>query len=261
MLYWQRQYASPCGRSTAGPCAGNGGNAVVSVPVKSLVAVVTRTHYGQSGMHERNRAPAREACVRGAEVRLQAELTARRREISTSSSGRTYQAADSVSPGLFAGSGVSSTSRHGIVQLHVPAARRGRRRPARGLVAFTPYSNITSPCCAAFGMRWIELTAATARGSRPTLRGYDLGAGSLRAVNYALGPEFPRRHVHGSERNRHLFLLAGIDDSLLLDSRCAGHHCEDGRAGACTGWGAATGCARRSRSSTQSLAGVWVHVE
>ena len=32
--------------------SGNGGNAVVSVPLKSMVVVVTRTRYNQKGMHE-----------------------------------------------------------------------------------------------------------------------------------------------------------------------------------------------------------------
>jgi CubicO group peptidase (beta-lactamase class C family) len=52
MLYWQRQYHSPCGAINAWYMSGNGGNAVVSLPLKSLVAVVTRTHYNQKGMHE-----------------------------------------------------------------------------------------------------------------------------------------------------------------------------------------------------------------
>ena len=52
MLYWQRQYASGCGAVNGWYMSGNGGNAVVSVPLRSLVAVVTRTHYNQKGMHE-----------------------------------------------------------------------------------------------------------------------------------------------------------------------------------------------------------------
>jgi CubicO group peptidase (beta-lactamase class C family) len=52
MLYWQRPYHSPCGDIGGWYMSGNGGNAVVSVPLKSLVAVVTRTHYNQKGMHE-----------------------------------------------------------------------------------------------------------------------------------------------------------------------------------------------------------------
>jgi CubicO group peptidase (beta-lactamase class C family) len=52
MLYWQRQYHSPCGDLGGWYMSGNGGNAVVSVPLKSLVVVVTRTHYNHKGMHE-----------------------------------------------------------------------------------------------------------------------------------------------------------------------------------------------------------------
>jgi CubicO group peptidase (beta-lactamase class C family) len=52
MLYWQRQYHSSCGAINGWYMSGNGGNAIVSAPLKSLVAVVTRTHYNQQGMHE-----------------------------------------------------------------------------------------------------------------------------------------------------------------------------------------------------------------
>jgi CubicO group peptidase (beta-lactamase class C family) len=52
MLYWQRQYHSTCGDLNGWYMSGNGGNAVVSLPLKSLVAVVTRAHYNQKGMHE-----------------------------------------------------------------------------------------------------------------------------------------------------------------------------------------------------------------
>jgi len=52
MLYWQRPYHSPCGDVGGWYMSGNGGNVVVSVPLKSLVAVVTRTHYNQKGMHD-----------------------------------------------------------------------------------------------------------------------------------------------------------------------------------------------------------------
>jgi CubicO group peptidase (beta-lactamase class C family) len=55
MLYWQRQYKSPCGTINGWYMSGNGGNVVVSVPLRSLVAVVTRTHYNQKGMHEQTR--------------------------------------------------------------------------------------------------------------------------------------------------------------------------------------------------------------
>jgi CubicO group peptidase (beta-lactamase class C family) len=52
MLYWQRQYQSACGSVSGWYMSGNGGNAIVSVPLKSMVVVVTRTHYNQRGMHE-----------------------------------------------------------------------------------------------------------------------------------------------------------------------------------------------------------------
>lgn len=52
MLLWQRQFASPCGRINGWYMSGNGGNAVVIVPLKKIVAVVTRTHYNQRGMHD-----------------------------------------------------------------------------------------------------------------------------------------------------------------------------------------------------------------
>jgi CubicO group peptidase (beta-lactamase class C family) len=52
MLYWQRQYTSPCGTLNGWYMSGNGGNAVMTVPLRSLVAVVTRTHYNQEDMHE-----------------------------------------------------------------------------------------------------------------------------------------------------------------------------------------------------------------
>jgi len=52
MLLWQRQYSSPCGTVNGWYMSGNGGNVVLSVPLKSLVAVVTRTHYNKRGMHD-----------------------------------------------------------------------------------------------------------------------------------------------------------------------------------------------------------------
>jgi CubicO group peptidase (beta-lactamase class C family) len=52
MLLWQRQYATPCGAVNGWYMSGNGGNVVLNVPLKSLVAVVTRTHYNQRGMHD-----------------------------------------------------------------------------------------------------------------------------------------------------------------------------------------------------------------
>ncbi len=51
-LFWQREYSSPCGRLTGWYMSGNGGNVVLYVPAKALVAVVTRRHYNQPGMHQ-----------------------------------------------------------------------------------------------------------------------------------------------------------------------------------------------------------------
>jgi CubicO group peptidase (beta-lactamase class C family) len=51
-LYWHREYHSPCGRVAAWYMSGNGGNHIVYVPSQSLVAVVTRRHYNQRGMHQ-----------------------------------------------------------------------------------------------------------------------------------------------------------------------------------------------------------------
>ncbi|HET9863833.1 MAG TPA: serine hydrolase [Steroidobacteraceae bacterium] len=52
VLYWQRQFTSPCGTLNGWYMAGNGGTVVMTVPLRSLVAVVTRTHYDQKDMHE-----------------------------------------------------------------------------------------------------------------------------------------------------------------------------------------------------------------
>ena len=52
MLTWQREYRSPCGAVNAWSMSGNGGNAVVSVPLKRMVVVVTRTRYSTPGMHD-----------------------------------------------------------------------------------------------------------------------------------------------------------------------------------------------------------------
>lgn len=51
LLYWQREYRSPCGKLVGWYMSGNGGNVVVHVPSHSLVAVVTRQHYNQRDMH------------------------------------------------------------------------------------------------------------------------------------------------------------------------------------------------------------------
>jgi CubicO group peptidase (beta-lactamase class C family) len=47
MLYWQREYDSPCAKINAWYMSGDGGNAIVTVPLKSLAVVVTRTHFAQ----------------------------------------------------------------------------------------------------------------------------------------------------------------------------------------------------------------------
>jgi CubicO group peptidase (beta-lactamase class C family) len=52
LLFWQREYASPCGRLAGWYMSGNGGNVVVDIPSQALVAVVTRRHYNQRGMHQ-----------------------------------------------------------------------------------------------------------------------------------------------------------------------------------------------------------------
>ncbi len=52
MLTWQREYRSPCGIISGWSMSGNGGNVVVNVPLKNLVAVVTRTRYNTRGMHD-----------------------------------------------------------------------------------------------------------------------------------------------------------------------------------------------------------------
>lgn len=50
-LYWQRQYRSPCGQLTGWFMSGNGGNVVVHVAERGIVAAVTRTHYNNRDMH------------------------------------------------------------------------------------------------------------------------------------------------------------------------------------------------------------------
>lgn len=52
MFYWQREYDSPCGKINGWYMSGNGGNAIVTIPLKSMAVVVTRTHYNQPGMHQ-----------------------------------------------------------------------------------------------------------------------------------------------------------------------------------------------------------------
>jgi CubicO group peptidase (beta-lactamase class C family) len=52
LLFWQREYRSPCGRLPGWYMSGNGGNVVVNIPDQGLVAVVTRRHYNERGMHQ-----------------------------------------------------------------------------------------------------------------------------------------------------------------------------------------------------------------
>ncbi len=54
-LFWRRDFRTPCGTVGGWYMSGNGGNAVVQAPDDNLVAVVTRRHYGQSGMHQQTR--------------------------------------------------------------------------------------------------------------------------------------------------------------------------------------------------------------
>lgn len=50
-LFWRRDYELRCGRVSAWMMSGNGGNHVIVLPTLDAVAVVTRTHYNQRGMH------------------------------------------------------------------------------------------------------------------------------------------------------------------------------------------------------------------
>jgi CubicO group peptidase (beta-lactamase class C family) len=50
-LFWRRDYELRCGRVSAWIMSGNGGNHVLAMPTLDAVAVVTRTHYNQRGMH------------------------------------------------------------------------------------------------------------------------------------------------------------------------------------------------------------------
>jgi CubicO group peptidase (beta-lactamase class C family) len=50
-LFWGRTYATPCGRVEGWYMSGNGGNHVLALPERDAVAVVTRVHYNQRGMH------------------------------------------------------------------------------------------------------------------------------------------------------------------------------------------------------------------
>jgi CubicO group peptidase (beta-lactamase class C family) len=51
-LFWRRDYATACGRSSGWFMSGNGGNAIVMVPDLHAVVVVTRVNYNSKGMHQ-----------------------------------------------------------------------------------------------------------------------------------------------------------------------------------------------------------------
>jgi len=51
-LFWQRDYATPCGRRSGWYMAGNGGNTVVLLGDLRTAIVVTRTNYNARGMHQ-----------------------------------------------------------------------------------------------------------------------------------------------------------------------------------------------------------------
>jgi CubicO group peptidase (beta-lactamase class C family) len=51
-LFWQRDYATPCGRRSGWNMAGNGGNTVVLLRDLRTAIVVTRTNYNSRGMHQ-----------------------------------------------------------------------------------------------------------------------------------------------------------------------------------------------------------------
>ncbi len=51
-LFWQREYATPCGRVSGWYMAGNGGNAIVVLEPLHAAIVVTRTNYNARGMHQ-----------------------------------------------------------------------------------------------------------------------------------------------------------------------------------------------------------------
>jgi CubicO group peptidase (beta-lactamase class C family) len=53
-LFWRRDYTLSCGRFSGWMMSGNGGNHVVMLPALDAVAVVTRTHYNQRGMHDQS---------------------------------------------------------------------------------------------------------------------------------------------------------------------------------------------------------------
>jgi hypothetical protein len=51
-LFWQREYATPCGRLSGWYMAGNGGNAIVALEPLHAAIIVTRTNYNARGMHQ-----------------------------------------------------------------------------------------------------------------------------------------------------------------------------------------------------------------
>ncbi|MCE4536270.1 beta-lactamase family protein [Pelomonas sp. P7] len=53
-LFWRRDYSLSCGRFSGWMMSGNGGNHVLMLPALDAVAVVTRTHYNQRGMHQQS---------------------------------------------------------------------------------------------------------------------------------------------------------------------------------------------------------------
>lgn len=53
-LFWRRDYELSCGRASAWLMSGNGGNHVLVLPSLDAVAVLTRTHYNQRGMHQQS---------------------------------------------------------------------------------------------------------------------------------------------------------------------------------------------------------------
>lgn len=53
-LFWRRDYELRCGRQSAWLMSGNGGNHVLVLPALDAVAVLTRTHYNQRGMHQQS---------------------------------------------------------------------------------------------------------------------------------------------------------------------------------------------------------------
>ena len=55
-LFWSRTYHTSCGDYPAWYMSGNGGNAVVAVPKLEAIIVVTRSHFGQRGMHQQTTA-------------------------------------------------------------------------------------------------------------------------------------------------------------------------------------------------------------